>query len=82
MVSFHWIEKHMSYLTGRLGVYKLNASNKFFFEPTPGFYGFIAQGTTEVLNEAVKMMADYIESSTSPAIDAWEGPANPLVTED
>jgi len=82
MVSFNWIDKQMGFLTGRLGVYRLNAGDDFFFEPTPGFYGFISQGTTDCLNEAIRMLADHIESRTAPVIEEWKGSYDPLVTSD
>jgi hypothetical protein len=72
MVSFNWIERHISFLTARLGIYRLDAGDEFFFEPTPGFYGFISQGTTACLNEAIRMLADHIESRTAPVIEEWK----------
>jgi len=70
----------MSFLTARLGIYRLDAGEEFFFEPTPGFYGFISQGTTACLNEAIRMLADHIESRTAPVIEDWKGSQDPLVT--
>lgn len=72
----------MSFLSARLGCFKLNAGNSFFFDPTPGFYGFIGQGTTEALNQAIKLLAEHIESKTAPIIEQWKGSSNPLVTEE
>ncbi len=70
----------MTFLTGRMGIYRLNAGDDFFFDPTPGFYGFVSQGTTRCLNEAMRLLADHIESSSCPIIEEWNGPENPLVT--
>lgn len=82
MVSFNWIERHMTFLTARLGVYRLDAGDAFFFEPTPGFYGFISQGTTACLNEAIRLLSGHIRSRTSPIIEEWSGSQDPLVTSD
>ena len=80
MVSIEWINKQMAYLSSNLGIYKLHAVEDFFFEPSPGFYGFIAQGSTEVLNEAMQMLARHIGSSTYPVIEDWKGTTDPLTT--
>lgn len=82
MVSFNWIERQMIFLTGRLGVYRLDAGDGFFFEPTPGFYGFISQGTTTCLNEAIRLLSGHIKARTSPIIEEWSDSQNPLVTSD
>jgi hypothetical protein len=54
----------------------------FFFEPTPGFYGYIAQGKPEALNDAIRILADHIESPSVPFIKDWTGPADPLISVD
>lgn len=82
MVPCNWIGRQITYLTGQMGVYRLEAGSAFFFEPTPGFYGFIAQGTTEALNDAMGMLARHIESPTAPVIEKWKGSAAPLVASD
>lgn len=79
MVTCNWTERTMAYLSGRLGVYRLDAGNEFFLEPTPGFYGFIAQGTTDALNEAMRTLASHIGAPTSPIIESWAGSDSPLV---
>jgi hypothetical protein len=82
MVPFSWIEKEMSFLTACMGVYRLNAGDDFFFEPTPGFYGFISQGTVNSLNEGIRILSDHIRSRTTPVIEEWEGSPDPLVSAD
>jgi hypothetical protein len=82
MVSFNWIDRQMSFLSARLGVYRLDAGDRFFFDPTPGFYGFISQGTTACLNEAIQILASHIDSGTAPTIEEWKGSQNPLVASD
>lgn len=77
-VTMEWINKQMAYLSSNLGVYKLHSLEDFFFEPTPGFYGFLAQGSTEALNEGIKMLARHIGSLNYPVIEKWEGVTNPL----
>lgn len=81
MISIEWIDAQMAYLTSHLGVYKLESGEDFFFDPAPGFYGFIAQGITDDLNEAMWMLGKHIGSPSVPIIEDWKGPANPLVTE-
>jgi predicted RNA-binding Zn-ribbon protein involved in translation (DUF1610 family) len=80
MVSIDWINKQMAYLSSNLGIYKLHAVDDFFFEPTPGFYGFIAQGNTEALNEGMQMLSRHIESPNFPIIEEWQGTTDPLTT--
>lgn len=70
----------MAYLSSNLGIYKLHAVNDFFFEPTPGFYGFIAQGSTEALNEGMQILARHIGSPNYPIIEEWQGTTDPLTT--
>jgi hypothetical protein len=82
MASLKWINKQFLTLSSKIGVYKLHAGEDFFFEPTPGFYGFISQGTTDVLNKAMHMLANHIGYSHCPIIEDWEGPINPIVTMD
>ena len=82
MVSMEWIDKQLVYLSSHLGVYKLEAGQDFFFEPTGGFYGFISQGRIEPLNEAMRMLADHISSLTSPIIENWRGHTDFLTTSD
>jgi hypothetical protein len=48
-ISIKWIDEQISYLSAKLGVYKPDAAQEFFFEPTGGFYGFIAQGRVDAL---------------------------------
>ncbi|HUU11900.1 MAG TPA: hypothetical protein VM431_15350 [Phycisphaerae bacterium] len=64
----------MSHLTASMGVFRLDAASDFFFEPTPGFYGFISQGVTSALNDAMQMLARHIGSPTAPVIEPWDGP--------
>lgn len=52
MVTLKWIDEQLAFLTSRLGIYRLGAVKDFFFDPTPGFYGFISQGSIEALNKA------------------------------
>jgi hypothetical protein len=82
MASLEWINKQFLNLSSKIGVYKLYAGEDFFFEPTPGFYGFISQDTTDVLNEAMHMLANHIGYSHCPIIEDWKGPINPIVTMD
>lgn len=82
MASFNWITKEFSYLTGRMGVYRLDACEKFFFEPTKEFYQSISNGAVANLNQAVQNIASFIECSTYPVIEEWDGLQNPLVTKD
>lgn len=56
MVTLEWIDRQMAFLSSWLGVYRLNAGDKFFFDPNPGFYGFISQGNTKALNEAMSLI--------------------------
>jgi ribosomal protein S27AE len=80
-IEIDWIDKQFEFLTGRIGIFKLS-DPEFFFEPTPGFYGFISQGKTEVLNEAIKILADFIGLSTAPIIEPWKNSDNPLTSSD
>jgi hypothetical protein len=80
MVSDEWIDKQISYLNSRLGIYRLESAENFFFEPTGGFYGFIAQGRVEPLNEAMRMLANHLLSPSAPIIEDWEGPTDFLTT--
>lgn len=82
MITPDWIDTQIGFLNLRLGIYKPSAGRDFFFDPTPGFYGFISQGSTPALNEAMRMLADHIIAPSSPRIEEWDGPANPLTTED
>ena len=79
MIKLTWVDKQMAFLTGWMGPYRLNSGDEFFFEPTPGFYGFISQGTTDALNRAMRILADHIESTTCPIIDEWKGSQDPVV---
>ena len=80
MVSNEWIDKQIVYLTSRLGIYKLESGQDFFFEPTGGFYGFIAQGQVQSLNEAMRMLAEHISSRSVPVIEDWEDSTDFLTT--
>ena len=80
MASVEWIDRQFVYLSSKLGVFRLHSGDEFFFEPTPGFYGFISQGTNEALNEAMRMLATHIGSLNCPIIEDWEGLQNPLVS--
>jgi hypothetical protein len=82
MVTFQWIEKQISFLTTGIEIYKLSARNDFFFDPSPGFYGFIAQGKTDALNQAMRMLANHLESRSAPMIEEWKDLMDPLVTGD
>lgn len=82
MISPDWINKQIAFLNLRLGIYRLSAGRDFHFDPTPGFYGFISQGSTEALNEAMGMLANHIIAPSSPRIEEWDGPADPLTTMD
>ena len=79
-INYSWIESQFAYLTSNVGIYKLGSNEDFFFDPTPGFYGFISQGTTKALNEGIKILADFIGIRTCPIIEEWRGSSNPLVT--
>lgn len=81
-MKLYKVYKYLSFLNSSLGIYKLNSGNDFFFEPTPGYYGFICQGTTECLNEGIKIIANHIESKTSPIIEEWKNSANPIIKND
>jgi hypothetical protein len=81
MVSEEWIDRQIVFLNSRLGIYKLDSEN-FFFEPTGGFYGFIAQGDVKPLNEAMRMLADHLYSLSAPIIENWEGSTDFLATTD
>lgn len=59
----------MSYLTARISIYRPDAWEKFFFEPTGGFHGLIAQGSTEALNDGMRMLADDIERIDCPVTE-------------
>ena len=79
-VNYSWIDSQFDYLNSRIGIYKLGSKDDFFFDPTPGFYGFISQGTTKILNEGIKILSEYIGLTTRPIIEDWKGIADPLVT--
>lgn len=79
MASIEWINRQFVYLSSKLGVFRLHSGDDFFFEPTPGFYGFISQGTNEALNDAMRMLATHIGSLNCPIIEDWKGLENPLV---
>ena len=82
MITPEWIDTQIGFLNLRLGIYQPSAGRDFYFDPTPGFYGFITQGSTPALNEAMRMLADHIIAPSSPRIEEWDGPANPLTTWD
>jgi len=82
MVSKKWIDEKMAYLSANLGIYKPDATRDFFFEPTGGFYGFIAQGRIDALNEAMRMLSDHISSRTAPVIEDWGSSVDYLSTTD
>lgn len=82
MITSEWIEAQIRFLNIRLGLFKLSAGQEFFYDPTPGFYGFISQGSVSALNEAMRMLSDFVLAPSSPVIEEWEGPANPLVLRD
>jgi len=77
-----WINQQLAFLNAKVGLYQVSAGSDFLFDPTPGFYGFICQGTIPVLNDAIRLLADHILAPSSPTIDPWEGPSNPLATAD
>jgi hypothetical protein len=72
----------LAFLTARLGLFRPEAGSAFFFEPTPGFYGFIAQGSVEDLTGALRMLAEHIECPTTPRVQKWKGSANTLAASD
>ena len=81
-ITPEWINKQVGFLNMRLGIYRLADGGDFFFDPTPGFYGFISQGSTSALNEGIRMLADHIIAPSSPLIEEWDGSANPLTISD
>jgi hypothetical protein len=82
MITPEWINTQIGFLNIRLGIYQPSAGRDFYFDPTPGFYGFISQGSTPALNEAMRMLAEHIIAPSSPRIEEWDGPANPLTSWD
>lgn len=79
MTSLRWIDEQINFLNGRMGIYRLDAKDNFFFEPTTDFYEFLMQGTINCFNQAMRNLADFIESKTCPIIDEWKGSQNPIV---
>lgn len=82
MITPDWIDAQIGFLNLRLGIYKPSSGREFYFDPTPGFYGFISQGSISALNEAMRILADHILAPSSPRIEDWDGPVNPLTTWD
>jgi hypothetical protein len=82
MISDEWIDNQIIFLNSRLGIYRPEPAENFFFEPTGGFYGFIAQGRIEPLNEAMRMLANHLLSISVPIIEDWEGSTDFLTTHD
>lgn len=80
MITPEWINTQIGFLNLRLGIYQPSVGRDFYFNPTPGFYGFISQGSTSALNEAMRMLADHIIAPSSPRIEEWDGPDDPLTT--
>jgi len=62
MIPPEWINKQIAFLNMKLGLFQPSAGSDFFFDPTPGFYGFISQGSTAALNDAIRRLADHIMS--------------------
>jgi ribosomal protein S27E len=82
MITPEWINTQIGFLNFRLGLYRPSTGRDFFFDPTPEFYAFISQGSTAALNKAMRILADFIIALSSPVIEDWDGPANPLTTWD
>ncbi|MFB3879609.1 MAG: hypothetical protein ACE149_00020 [Armatimonadota bacterium] len=80
MPDVDWMRQQFGYLSLQLGAYKLGDRDGFLFDPTPGFYGLIAQGTTEALNFGMWQLADHVGARGTPVVEEWEGPADPLAT--
>jgi len=82
MATCGWVEGRLAFLSAHLGMYRLDAGGRFLFEPTPRFYGSIAQGTTEALNAGMRQLAEHVGAATAPVIEPWIGPSEPLVRAD
>ncbi len=82
MITSEWIEEQITFLNMRMGLFKVASGHEFFYDPTPGFYGFISQGSVSALNEAMRILSDFVLAPSFPVIGEWEGPANPLVIQD
>lgn len=74
MITSEWIEAQIRFLNIRLGLFKLSAGQEFFFDPTPGFYGFISQGSVSALNDAMRMLSDFVLAPSFPLLKNGRDP--------
>ncbi len=72
----------LAFLTASLGLFRPGIGEAFFFEPTPGFYGSIAQGSVQTLTDALAILARHVECPSTPTVQEWKGPVSPLAATD
>jgi hypothetical protein len=72
----------LAFLTAHLGLFRPGIGEAFFFEPTPGFYGSIAQGSVQALTDALVILARHVECPSTPTVQEWKGPKSPLAMTD
>jgi hypothetical protein len=68
----------LQFLNTHIGLCRPDEGEGFFFDPTPGFYGWISQGTTQALNQALRILANHIAVRQVPLIEPWQGSNRPL----
>lgn len=66
MIDEAWVNRNLTRLTLGAGIIRPHEGDEFVFDPTPGFYGFIAQGTTDALNGGMRILAEHIGSPSRP----------------
>lgn len=76
------MDRQIADLTLRLGVVRPNEGPEFVFDPSPGFYGFVAQGDVQVLNEAMQILANHLGSRHRPVVEPWPTQVDSLSTWD
>src|SRR5712692_1192860 len=72
----------LAFLTAHLGLFRPGIGEAFFFEPTPGFYASIAQGSVQTLTDALAILARHVECPSTPTVQEWKGPVSPLAARD
>src|SRR5713226_7895650 len=72
----------LAFLTANLGLFRPGIGEAFFFEPTPGFYRSIAQGSVQALTDALVILARHVECPSTPTVQEWQGPASSLAATD
>jgi len=68
MSNDEWFNSRLAQLVLATGPIRPTEGDEFLFAPSPGFYGLIAQGSADALNEGMRVVADHIGARSRPTV--------------